>query len=90
MWRHGHRKKDGGLSLYFHTCFLKYSPVGAWLVHIWVSWEKCLRLMSLNHFGGCRQAISKRALCFFSKKSEKKWKKAKISENKWNKWVISE
>jgi len=30
----GYWKKDAGLFWYFHTHRLKYSPVGAWLVHI--------------------------------------------------------
>ena len=48
----GHWKKDSGLSLYFQTEDLKYSPVGTWLVHIWVSWDMVDLLMDLNHFGG--------------------------------------
>ena len=32
----GQWKKASGLFWYFQTLDLKYSPVGAWLVHIWV------------------------------------------------------
>ena len=50
----GQWKKDGGLSWYFHTQCLKYSPVGAWLVHIWVSRDIRDRLIVLNHLAGFR------------------------------------
>ena len=50
----GQWKKDVGLSWYFHTHRLKYSPVGAWLVHIWVSLDMVERLIVLNHLAGLR------------------------------------
>jgi len=50
----GQWKKDVGLSWYFHTHHLKYSPVGAWLVHIWVSLDMVGRLTALNHLAGFR------------------------------------
>jgi len=50
----GHWKKDVGLSWYFHTHHLKYSPVGVWLVHIWVSRDMMERLIALNHLAGFR------------------------------------
>ena len=52
MCRQGHKKNESGLSRYFQTLRLKYSPVGPWLVHIWVSCDIRLRLMALNHAGG--------------------------------------
>ena len=51
MWQ-GQKKNDGGLFWYFQTCRLKYSPVGAWLVHIRISVDMELWFMSLNHLGG--------------------------------------
>ena len=50
----GQWKKDAGLSWYFHTHRLKYSPVGAWLVHIWVSLDMVERSIALNHLAGFR------------------------------------
>ena len=47
-----HWKNDCGLSWYFSTAYLKYSPVGAWLVHSWVSWDMRERLIDLNHLVG--------------------------------------